>query len=111
MSSCVMGVSLMPPCIPASSRGAAPGWTTLSSMGRLVSLNVGTPAQIAVRRGRALMSAIGKAPVAGRRRVEGVNVAGDAQADRRVHGGPDKAVYAYAAEDVAWWAQQLGRDL
>jgi MOSC domain-containing protein YiiM len=40
-----------------------------------------------------------------------VNVAGDDQADRTVHGGSDKAVYAYASEDTAWWAQRLGRDL
>jgi MOSC domain-containing protein YiiM len=57
------------------------------------------------------MSAIGKAPVDHRVRVEGVNVAGDDQADRRVHGGPDKAVYAYASEDTAWWAEELGREL
>jgi MOSC domain-containing protein YiiM len=57
------------------------------------------------------MSAIAKAPVDGRVRVEGVNVAGDGQADRRVHGGPDKAVYAYASEDAAWWARELGRDV
>jgi MOSC domain-containing protein YiiM len=57
------------------------------------------------------MSAIGKAPVAGRVRVAGVNLQGDDQADRRVHGGPDKAVYAYAAEDVAWWEEALGRPL
>jgi MOSC domain-containing protein YiiM len=56
------------------------------------------------------MSAIVKTPVEGRVRVEGVNVAGDDQADRRVHGGPDKAVYAYAQEDTAWWAEELGRD-
>jgi MOSC domain-containing protein YiiM len=78
---------------------------------RLLSVNVGRPEQIAVRRGRPLMSAIGKAPVEGRVRVEGVNVAGDDQADRRVHGGPDKAVYAYAREDEAWWAEQLGREI
>jgi MOSC domain-containing protein YiiM len=78
---------------------------------RLVSVNVGRPKQIAVRRGRPLMSAIGKQPVEGRVRVEGVNVAGDQQADRRIHGGPDKAVYAYAREDEAWWAEQLGRDI
>ena len=54
------------------------------------------------------MSAIGKAPVEGRVRVEGVNLAGDDQADRRVHGGPDKAVYAYAREDTDWWASELG---
>jgi MOSC domain-containing protein YiiM len=80
-------------------------------MARLVSVNVGTPAQISVRRGRALMSAIGKRPVEGRVRVEGVNLAGDDQADRRVHGGPDKAVYAYASEDTAWWATELDRPL
>jgi MOSC domain-containing protein YiiM len=41
--------------------------------------------------------------------VEGVNVRGDDQADRRVHGGPDKAVYAYALEDTAWWERELRR--
>jgi len=78
---------------------------------RIVSVNVGRPRQIAVRRGRPLMSAIGKAPVEGRVRVEGVNMAGDDQADRRVHGGPDKAVYAYASEDAAWWASELDREI
>jgi len=72
---------------------------------------VGRPAQLSVRRGRPMMSAIAKSPVEGRVRVAGVNVAGDDQADRRVHGGPDKAVYAYAAEDTAWWAAELGRPL
>jgi MOSC domain-containing protein YiiM len=28
-----------------------------------------------------------------------------------VHGGPDKAVYAYAAEDAEWWEEELGREL
>jgi MOSC domain-containing protein YiiM len=57
------------------------------------------------------MSAIGKTPVEGPVRVEGENVAGDDQADRRVHGGGDKAVYAYASEDTAWWEGELGRPL
>jgi MOSC domain-containing protein YiiM len=76
---------------------------------RVSSVNVGRPQPLTSRRG-AVWSAIGKTPVPGRVRVEGVNVAGDDQADRRVHGGPDKAVYAYASEDTAWWAGQLGRD-
>jgi MOSC domain-containing protein YiiM len=80
------------------------------AMAHLASVNVGRPQQIGVRRGRPQMSAIGKAPVAGPVRVEGVNLAGDDQADRRVHGGPDKAVYAYASEDTAWWSQELRRD-
>jgi MOSC domain-containing protein YiiM len=80
-------------------------------MAQLLSVNVGRPQQIAARHGRALMSSIGKAPVSGRVRVEGVNVAGDDQADRTVHGGPDKAVYAYASEDTAWWSETLQREL
>jgi MOSC domain-containing protein YiiM len=78
---------------------------------RLLSVNVGRPVQLAVRRGRPLMSAIGKAPVEGPVRVAGVNLEGDDQADRRVHGGPDKAVYAYAREDAEFWEGELGRAL
>jgi MOSC domain-containing protein YiiM len=82
----------------------------VSTQGAVLAVNVGRPRQLSVRRGRALMSAIGKQPVEGRVRVEGVNLAGDDQADRLVHGGPDKAVYAYASEDTAWWGSELGRD-
>jgi MOSC domain-containing protein YiiM len=57
------------------------------------------------------MSAIVKAPVAGPVRAVGVNLEGDDQADRRVHGGPDKAVYAYAREDSDWWAGELDREI
>src|SRR5215207_9705897 len=85
--------------------------TRIGGMARLVSVNVGKPQQIAVRRGRPMMSAIGKQPVAGPVRVAGVNLDGDDQADRRVHGGTDKAVYAYASEDRAWWAGELDREL
>jgi MOSC domain-containing protein YiiM len=48
-------------------------------------------------------------PVAERVRIEGVNLNGDEQADHRVHGGPSKAVYAYAQEDYDWWAGELGQ--
>jgi MOSC domain-containing protein YiiM len=61
--------------------------------------------------GRVVRTAIFKHPVEGRVALRGVNLAGDDQADRVNHGGPDKAVYAYAAEDTAWWEGQLGRPL
>ncbi len=81
-------------------------------MGELASVNVGRPAQIGVsRRGRPVISAIGKIPVSGRVAVRGINLEGDDQADRSVHGGPDKAVYVYASEDIAWWTTVLGREL
>jgi MOSC domain-containing protein YiiM len=77
---------------------------------RVVSINVGLPRE-ATWGGETLTTAIVKEPVTGSRRIEGVNVAGDDQADRTVHGGPSKAVYAYSMEDYAWWSQQLEREL
>src|ERR1044071_4703313 len=56
-------------------------------------------------------SAIWKSPVVGRITARGVNLAGDDQADRKAHGGPDKAVYAYAVEDLRWWELEVGRSL
>ena len=73
-------------------------------------VNVGEPREIRVG-DRIVRTSIWKHPVAGRVPVRGVNLAGDDQADRSVHGGPDKAVYAYAAEDTAWWSDLLGADL
>jgi MOSC domain-containing protein YiiM len=40
-----------------------------------------------------------------------VGLAGDRVYDVRHHGGPDQAVYAYAREDLDWWAAELGRPL
>ena len=78
--------------------------------GRVVSVNVGLPREIEWL-GRRATTSIWKEPVEGRVEVAGVNVAGDDQADRRFHGGPDKAVYAYAREDYAWWTAELKRPL
>ncbi len=74
-------------------------------MAHLVSVNVGEPREVEWF-GRTVRTGIWKEPVDGRVAVQGVNLDGDDQADRRVHGGIDKAVYAYAAEDYAWWAER-----
>src|SRR4051812_49558690 len=80
-------------------------------MGGIVeSVNVGTPQPVAVN-SHTVLTAIWKHPVEGRVGLRGVNLTGDDQADRSVHGGPDKAVYAYAAEDEEWWEKELGREL
>jgi MOSC domain-containing protein YiiM len=76
----------------------------------VLSVNVGTPREFDYR-GRPARSAIWKTPVGGRVAVRGVNLEGDDQADREAHGGPDKAVYAYAVEDTRWWEKQIGRPL
>lgn len=77
---------------------------------KIVSVNVGRP-RTQEWHGRLVTSAIFKEPVDGPILASDVNLAGDNQADRRVHGGFDKAVYAYAAEDYEWWERQLGRPL
>jgi MOSC domain-containing protein YiiM len=78
-------------------------------MATVLSVNVGPVAPF--RAGRATRSAIVKSPVTGRVAVRGVNLEGDDQSDRRVHGGPDQAVYAYARESYDWWEAELGRAL
>ena len=63
------------------------------------------------RRGRAVRTGLWKLAVAGPVAVGELGLDGDFQGDRRIHGGRDKAVYAYAEEDIAWWEDQLGRAL
>jgi MOSC domain-containing protein YiiM len=82
----------------------------MTTAGNVLSVNVGTPRAFDYN-GRPARSAIWKSPALGRIAARGVNLAGDDQADRKAHGGPDKAVYAYAVEDARWWEQQIGRAL
>src|SRR3954447_1181272 len=79
-------------------------------MARVVSVNVGTPQWVDTGR-RPVSTAIWKHPVEGRVAVRGVNLEGDDQADRTVHGGPDKAVSAYGLRDIRAWEAELGREL
>ena len=83
----------------------------MSSPPHLLSVNVGMPEPLGQWRGQTVGSGIVKTPVGGRVAVRGVNLEGDGQADRRVHGGADKAVYAYAREDSDWWATTLEREI
>jgi MOSC domain-containing protein YiiM len=79
-------------------------------MSTVLSVNVGRPRSFDFH-GQTARSAIWKTPVEGRVAARGINLAGDEQADRTAHGGFDKAVYAYAIEDIEWWEQELGREL
>lgn len=56
-------------------------------------------------------TAIDKRPVEGRVRAGRYGLYADVQADRAHHGGQDQAVYAYAAEDVAFWEPVLEREV
>ena len=79
-------------------------------MPSILSVNVGKPQPVDYR-GERVMTAIWKRPVEGRIAVRGVNLAGDDQADRSVHGGVDKAVYSYSREDYEWWESELSQPM
>lgn len=62
-------------------------------------------------RGSVGITAIDKRAVDGPVRVGAYGVYADVQADRKHHGGHDKALYVYAQEDAAYWSEQVGRAL
>jgi MOSC domain-containing protein YiiM len=76
---------------------------------KLLSVNVSLPKEMDYR-GKKILTGIFKTPVTGRVMVRSLNVDGDQQADLRVHGGPDQAVYIYPHEHYAYWSRELNRD-
>jgi MOSC domain-containing protein YiiM len=77
---------------------------------RVASVNVGMPREVEWD-GRTVVTGIFKSPVATKRPVRRLSIDGDGQADLAVHGGPDKAVYAYPGEHYGFWGERLGREL
>ena len=78
---------------------------------KLVSLNVGRPLKVETNQGT-ILTAIWKSPIDGRAAVKPFNIEGDQQADLRVHGGEQKAVYLYPSEHYTFWREELpGMDL
>jgi MOSC domain-containing protein YiiM len=78
-------------------------------MASLLSVNVGTPREVSWTRGR--RTAMEKRPVAGPVTARTLGLDGDQVSNRRHHGGVDKAVYAFAREDLDHWGRELGRTL
>ncbi len=77
---------------------------------KVVSVNVSLAKEVPYL-GRTVTTGIFKEPVRGRVMVHRLNIDGDDQADRRVHGvGFDMAIYVYPVEHYAFWAKELGRD-
>ena len=79
-------------------------------VGRVVSLQVGTPGTLPWR-GKQVRTAIFKDPVAGAVTLTPSGFEGDVQADLRYHGGPDKAVCCYPLEHRPDWAALVGQPL
>lgn len=78
--------------------------------GEIISINVGLSREFDYN-GSTEKSAIWKDPINGEVYAKGINLDGDEQADRKAHGGYDKAVYAYAMEDITWWEKKLHRKI
>lgn len=73
---------------------------------KLLSVSVGLPREVEWK-GKLVLTSIFKTPVTGGIRVRTLNLDGDKQSDLSVHGGIDKAVYAYPSEHYAFWHEQL----
>ncbi|WP_203701793.1 MOSC domain-containing protein [Asanoa iriomotensis] len=79
--------------------------------GRVISVNLGTRKITDYADGPGGQTGIDKLPTTDRVGVSPAGVDGDYIGNRRVHGSPDQAVYAYAVEDAHWWAGELDREL
>jgi MOSC domain-containing protein YiiM len=77
---------------------------------RVLSINVGRSETIEHGE-RTFLTGINKMPAGGSVSVGESGLAGDEICDMEHHGGPDQAIYAYSANDYAWWSQQLGRQI
>jgi len=76
---------------------------------RILATRVGRPTELARANGTSVRSAIAKVEVAEPwLDLDPINLAGDDQADRTVHGGVDKAVYSYPSEHWPFWTAELG---
>src|SRR3954470_4992027 len=73
---------------------------------KIVSLNVGEPREVQ-RQGKIVSTGIFKEPVKNRVMMRRLNLDGDRQADLTVHGGINKAVYAYPSEHYPYWRAEL----
>jgi ferredoxin-NADP reductase/MOSC domain-containing protein YiiM len=77
-------------------------------MARLLSVNVGQPRDVAWR-GMTVHTSVWKQPVQGRRRVQRINIDGDAQGDLQGHGGEQRAVFVYQIDSYHHWERELNR--
>jgi MOSC domain-containing protein YiiM len=83
----------------------------MAAAGRVLSVNVGTRKITDYADGPGGQTGIDKQPTIDRVGVSPSGVDGDYIGNRRVHGSPEQAVYAYAVEDARWWAGELDREL
>ncbi|MEQ8243755.1 MOSC domain-containing protein [Fulvivirga sp.] len=74
-------------------------------IGKVLSIQIGQPTTVRYG-GRLVTTSIFKEPVDGPVSVGQLGIEGDTQSDLNVHGGVNKAVYAYSYEYYQWWKEQ-----
>ena len=80
-------------------------------MAKVLTVNIAAVVHEGAWTGSEGRTGIDKQPAASKVKFENDGVAGDVVVDRKHHGGYDKAVYAYAKEDAAWWESEIGREI
>jgi MOSC domain-containing protein YiiM len=80
-------------------------------MGKVLSVNIAKTVHTGDWTGSEGRTGIDKQPVDHPVKFENNGVSGDSVIDTKVHGGYDKAVYAYAIEDARWWEEQINRPI
>ena len=80
-------------------------------MAKVLSVNVAAIIHEGEWTGSEGRTGIDKRPIEGAVRFANNSVAGDSVIDKKVHGGYDKAVYAYAREDADWWEREISRKI
>ena len=73
---------------------------------QVISVNVGLPREVSWK-DKTVTTGIFKEPISERVMLRTLNLDGDGQADLTVHGGVDKAVYAYPSEHYEYWRNEL----
>lgn len=73
---------------------------------KVLTISVGRPQEVEWR-GKLVLTSIFKSPISHRVHVGRENIDGDQQSDLTVHGGPEKAVYAYPSEHYPFWRGEL----
>ncbi|MEO8030265.1 MAG: MOSC domain-containing protein [Gemmatimonadota bacterium] len=76
----------------------------------VVGLQAGTSRQLQVG-DKSIRTAIAKSAISGSARIGLDGIEGDAQADRRTHGGKERALGAYPAVHLLWWGDRMRRHL
>jgi MOSC domain-containing protein YiiM len=80
----------------------------LCRVNKLLSIQIGSPKAVTYK-GRQVLTSFFKTPIAGPVRINRLSIEGDTQSDLTVHGGVDKAVYAYSADAYPYWNERYGK--